>query len=217
MLHRSHSLAFLFHKGCLVGTLTVALSDRDSDEKNENPFLGDCLTVVSVMIYAVYAVLVSKWISDCSQTQIFLSFGFMGLVNLFIFSCVGCVLFVFHQISFELSSRSLLLIFTKGIFDNVLSDIFWINAVFLIGPTVATVGLSLQWPIAIIVDALFFSPPWMQNALPLIGVALGSALIFVGFVGINVPTDIFQQLNHPYKALDNDDDLKIDIKTMDKV
>lgn len=202
---------------CCTGTLTVALSDRDSDEKNENPFLGDCLTLVSVMIYAVYAVLVSEWISDCSQTQIFLSFGFMGLVNLFIFSCVGCALFVFHQISFELSSRSLLLIFAKGIFDNILSDIFWINAVLLIGPTVATVGLSLQWPIAIIVDALFFSPPWMQSALPLIGVATGSVLIFVGFVGINLPTDIFQQLNPPYKALTNDDDLSIDIKTMDKV
>ncbi|KAK9813135.1 hypothetical protein WJX72_009645 [[Myrmecia] bisecta] len=43
-----------------------------------------------------------------------------------------------------LTSRVLLITLCKGLFDNVLSDYLWARAVLLVGPTIATVGLSIQ-------------------------------------------------------------------------
>ena len=40
----------------------------------------------------------------------------------------------------------------KGMFDNVLSDVLWAWAIMLTSPTVATVGLSLTVPAAVLSD-----------------------------------------------------------------
>ena len=40
----------------------------------------------------------------------------------------------------------------KGLFDNVLSDYLWARAVLLTSPTVASVGLSMQIPMAAAVE-----------------------------------------------------------------
>lgn len=201
---------------CCAGTVMVALTDTDGNDHNENPFLGNCLTVVSAMLYACYAVMMSKWVPDSNIADMFLFFGFMGVVNLIIFSFAGSVLIVFHLIKYQFTLYSTLMILAKGVLDNVLSDVLWMKSVLLIGPTVSTVGLSLQWPIAIIIDAIFFRPPWMHTAEPTLFVVTGSFLIFVGFVGINIPNEVFTNMMS-YKKLSQVDDLSEEIKIMQKV
>lgn len=74
------------------------------------------------------------------------------------------------------------LIIVKGLFDNVLSDFLWARAILLTSPTVATVGLSMTIPLAMLSDLVFkgLAPTWQ--------VLLGSVLVTVGFVGVNVGT-----------------------------
>ena len=53
------------------------------------------------------------------------------------------------------------------------------------GPTVATLGLSLQFPMAAAVDVVAKSPPWLHNG-SWVYMLLGALAILTGFFGINV-------------------------------
>lgn len=66
--------------------------------------------------------------------------------------------------------------------DNVLSDYLWAKAVLLTTTTVATAGLTIQVPLAALLDYITGNAP---NPLDYVG----AASIMVGFVGINIPAD----------------------------
>lgn len=71
------------------------------------------------------------------------------------------------------------LLLPAGLLDNVLSDYLWVKATQL---TVATAGLSIQVPIAAIVDSIAGRAPGLLEYL-------GAAFVMVGFAGINFPSD----------------------------
>ena len=146
-----------------------------------------------------------------------LFFGYMGVVQLLLFSCIGAFFLWFKFITIDLSRYQVLLILAKGFFDNLLSDVLWIRAVLLIGPTIATVGLSLQWPIALIIDAVFSQPTWMSNPLAMLLICLGSALIFVGFVGINFPSDSVNNDKNVYRPVATTEDKLEEIEMLNNV
>lgn len=54
------------------------------------------------------------------------------------------------------------------------------------GPTVATVGLSMQVPFAVIMDAIFKHPAWLSSASSAALTFIGATLVLTGFFGINV-------------------------------
>lgn len=62
------------------------------------------------------------------------------------------------------------------------------KAIFLrcLGPTVATVGLSMQVPLAVVLDAIFKHPAWLYNGLSAALTFVGAALVLTGFFGVNV-------------------------------
>lgn len=70
--------------------------------------------------------------------------------------------------------------FFAGLLDNVLSDYLWAKAVLLTTTTVATAGLTIQVPIAAIVDTLTGHAPHLLNYI-------GAAAVLIGFAGINIP------------------------------
>lgn len=72
--------------------------------------------------------------------------------------------------------------FVSGLLDNVLSDYLWAKAVLLTTTTVATAGLTIQVPLAAIVDSLTGNAPHLMDYL-------GAAAVLVGFAGINIPSD----------------------------
>ncbi len=55
-----------------------------------------------------------------------------------------------------------------------------------VGPTVATVGLSMQVPFAVVLDAIFKQPAWLSSASSAALTFVGAALVLTGFFGINV-------------------------------
>lgn len=74
----------------------------------------------------------------------------------------------------------------KGLLDNVLSDYLWARAVLLIGPTVATVGLNVQVPLAAGLDAAMGKPKprWTSSAPAAALTAFGAASVVAGVCGI---------------------------------
>lgn len=66
-----------------------------------------------------------------------------------------------------------------GIFNNVISDYLWARSVVLTSPTVATVGLSITIPFAILSDYIVYG-------ITPSGLAIGGAfLVTLGFVAVN--------------------------------
>jgi len=52
------------------------------------------------------------------------------------------------------------------------------------GPTVATVGLSAQVPLAVLLDLIFTHPAWLRSAAAAALMVLGAALVLAGFFGV---------------------------------
>lgn len=73
-----------------------------------------------------------------------------------------------------------------GLLDNVLSDYLWAKAVLLTTTTVATAGLTIQVPLAAVVDSLTGNVPKLMDYI-------GAAAVMVGFAGINIPSDTFSR------------------------
>ncbi|KAK4366186.1 hypothetical protein RND71_014066 [Anisodus tanguticus] len=174
---------------CMGGTIIVSLGDSKSGSNKvaSNPVLGDILSLVSAALYAVYITLIRKKLPDdegksghASMAQFL---GFLGLFNMLIFLPIPLVLNFANLEPFNtLTWKQLGLIVGKGMFDNVLSDLLWAKAILLTSTTVATAGLTIQVPLAAIVDTL------TGNAPPILDY-IGAAAVMVGFAGINIPSD----------------------------
>ena len=54
------------------------------------------------------------------------------------------------------------------------------------GPTIATLGLSLQVPLAVALDVAFGHPSYLQSVLPAMLTAGGALLVLGGFCGITL-------------------------------
>ena len=70
-----------------------------------------------------------------------------------------------------------------GLIDNALSDYLWARSVVLTSPTVATVGLGLTIPLAMVSDAL------LGKEYPSILECVGAILVLGGFVIVSIGAD----------------------------
>jgi hypothetical protein len=101
--------------------------------------------------------------------------------------------FVLWIASYQLEAAfwmSLLAVFSpwlrsSGLFDNTLADYLWSRAVMLIGPTLATVALQLQVPMAMMVDPLLKVSGWWSSATAAVLELTGAAGILAGFFWLN--------------------------------
>lgn len=67
-----------------------------------------------------------------------------------------------------------------------LSDYLWAHAVLLLGPTIATLGLSVQIPVAAVVEAIIGHPKWLSTGASIAMTLSGTGLIMLGFVAGNL-------------------------------
>ncbi|CAI8612372.1 unnamed protein product [Vicia faba] len=178
---------------CMGGTIIVSLGDSQSGLRTvaSNPLLGDIFALSSAGLYAVYITLIRKKLNDddgkngeASMAQFL---GFLGLFNVLLFLPVALILNLTKTEPFYmLTWKQLGLIIGKGLLDNVLSDYLWAKAVLLTSTTVATAGLTIQVPLAAIIDTFTGnSPPFMDY--------LGAVAVMIGFAGINIPADTFNK------------------------
>ncbi|XP_031503315.1 uncharacterized vacuolar membrane protein YML018C [Nymphaea colorata] len=174
---------------CMAGTVIVSLGDSGSETSvATNPVLGDLLALLSSAFYAIYITLIRKKIPDEDKGEFQVSMaeflGYLGFFNLLIFFPVALVLnFTGWEPFHDLSLKQVGLIVGKGLLDNVLSDYLWAKAVLLTTTTVATAGLTIQVPLAAVVDSLTGNAPHLLDYI-------GGGAIMFGFVGINLPSNI---------------------------
>ena len=69
-------------------------------------------------------------------------------------------------------------------------EVYWKHKLgtllWLAGPTVATVGLSIQVPMAVAAEGCFGKPAWLQSHSSAALMILGAIAVFSGFLGVSL-------------------------------
>ena len=68
----------------------------------------------------------------------------------------------------------------------------------LAGPTIATVGLSIQVPLAVMAEGAFLQPAWLHDHGSAALMILGALAVILGFLGVTVsqPAEDVPQASH---------------------
>lgn len=190
---------------CMSGSIFVAVGDswNGKAEYASNAVLGDVICLSSAMFYATYTALIRVKIPDeddgngkCSTALVL---GYIGLFNGLIFGPIALFLHFsgiepFHRLTLTQFG----LIIGKGLIDNVLSDYLWARAVLLTTPTAATAGLTIQVPIAAVVDSVRGIVPSPLNVL-------GAIAVLIGFFGINQSAVSHEDMKDVKKVVHTDE------------
>lgn len=168
----------------IAGAVLVALPDISSGHGGSTgtyPLLGDSLALLSAVLYGVYSVLLQTRLkgSDVPMTMLF---GCMGLINVLLFGPVAIVLYISGVEPLSgLSLNVALSLLGNGVI-SALADTLWATAVLLTSPLVATIGISLTIPLAVLADVLFlhrtFQPVYVG----------GGICVLLGFLFVNFRT-----------------------------
>jgi solute carrier family 35 protein F5 len=169
------------------GSSLSALFDGASGGSNPLAGLaGDVACLLSAVLYAGYTVTLRAALPDDEEAELEAFFGYVGLLC----SCGGFPLVAgavllgrWHPLSTPLSAYGLILL--EGILDYALSDYLWARAVLLLGPTLATMGLSAQIPVAAAAELITGRASWARSPGALVSTLVGTALILAGFFGGN--------------------------------
>ena len=167
----------------LSGFGVIAFADKkdESSTGEERPVLGDILSVLSAISYAVYATFLKIKVPEHEESTFKFSYflGFVGLSNDII---LAILLVIFNYTGFEKfewpPGNTLLLLSVNAFFGTFVSDYCWARSVLLLGPFVTTIGITITFPLSAIFDALVNGAKftWLY--------ALGSFLIFIAFAVI---------------------------------
>lgn len=138
---------------------------------------GVALSLLSAVAYGCYTTALRRLAPEGGGVRIQLLFGFVGV---FCAATLGPLSAALHATGAlrvpPLDGGLVGLILTKGLVDNVLSDLLWAWAIQLTSATLATVGLALTIPTAMVADLLVHGAP----PGPLL--AAGSGLVVLGFI-----------------------------------
>lgn len=172
---------------CMLGTCAVALADTDGSALGSEPraLEGDALTLASSCLYALYTAGLKRVLPDDDRVSMLAFLGYLGAWNGAVFGPLALALHLAGAMDVSaVTGTALATIVAKGLLDNVLSDYLWARAVLLVGPTMATSGLSIQTPVAIAADVLLGRAVWLEHARPSLYMLSGAVLSLAGFFGI---------------------------------
>ena len=134
--------------------------------------------------------------------------GYLGIINaiallplLLIFILVGYI--DLSKMTYEVTG----FLFLGGFLDNALSDYLWARSVVLTSPTVATVGLGLTIPLAMLSDFL----TGKEN--PTVLEAVGAVLVLLGFCVVNL--DVSQNAHASNFESAHDKDSSLNLQELD--
>lgn len=182
---------------CVAGSLITALEDgKQEDGSKHDTFWGDVAAIASAVGYAAYTIVIR---TRCPKNEEHISmqilFGYIGLLNMTMLFPVVAYMFIsnymqrhgHHDDHESVSIPPPLIGWTvlawltlKGLLDNVLSDYLWARSVILTNATVATVGLGITVPLALLGDW------WTEKLFPSLGNLVGALSFFIGFTLVNL-------------------------------
>ena len=166
----------------VIGSCLIGYLDSFKSGGNRDNLVGDIMAVISAMIYSVYTTFIKVKIGDESRVNMFLFFGFIGSLNLVVLWPGILILDASGLESFKMPSNHIWLLLSVNGLLTILSDYFWAQAILLSNPVIATVGLSLMMPLAIVADQLFrgIGHGYLYY--------IGAVCVWIGFVLVNIDT-----------------------------
>jgi len=160
---------------------SIVLATGVSDGGRETVW-GTLVCLASAVFYGIYASMFKAWIpNDSKSISLARVFGYIGACNmLFLLPVVLALHFSGHEDLQNLTPTIFGWLVLKGFGDNFLSDWLWGKAIQLTSPTMATVGISLTIPMAMIGDWLY------AGQSPTLNTILASIAVTAGFLAVAV-------------------------------
>lgn len=158
--------------------MTIALQDKSSEDGN---ILGDIFTVCSAILFAFYSIFLNIAVpAEMESTFKFSWFlGFVGIINdiailplFFIFNWTGLEVFEWPN------QKTFIILTINALIGTVISDYCWAKSVVLLGPLITSLGITLTFPISLILDCIVNDKSFSWAYY------LGSFFIFGAFGGI---------------------------------
>lgn len=163
----------------LAGFSIIALEDSKGDAgESEKPVLGDVLSLVGAVCYALYATYLRVKVPPEKDADFKFSY-FLGFVGLFNDILLVPLFIIFDMTGFETfewpNGKTLMLLSVNAFFGTLISDYCWARSVCLLGPLVTTLGITITFPISGVYDHLVNKDKFTVTYF------LGSLLIFAAF------------------------------------
>ncbi|TCD69972.1 hypothetical protein EIP91_005561 [Steccherinum ochraceum] len=142
--------------------------------------IGDSLSLLSALFYALYVTLLKVRIRNESRVDMQLFFGFVGLFNILLTWPIGLVLHLTGAEPFELPSKTSTIVFVLiSMAITLSSDFIYVIAMLKTTPLVVTIGLSLTIPFAVVGDFILKKPTKLQ-------VIFGAMVVLLSFVAVGL-------------------------------
>lgn len=155
----------------------VAFADNGGSSSSSDSVTGDVIALLSAFFYGAYTTVLKWCLPDDERFRMGMVFGFVGVIN-FAVMWPGLILVDLLGVeTFEWPSAEVLWpMAVNSLIGTNLSDVLWARSVVLTSPLVATLGLSLTTPLAMIADFVLkgkrFS--WLY--------VMGAVVVTAGFV-----------------------------------